>query len=83
MISKTNHDEARARLAQFAEWTGTTPPATMVDGKGEFNPDFLAYSAREGLSLDWVLLGDVRGLVMRGRVQMASPNVSGQGEASA
>ncbi len=59
--------DAMERLALFAEWTGTTPPACLTEGKGEdltFSDDLLTYANRFGLNLDWFLLGDERGLVM-------------------
>lgn len=55
------------RLFLFAEWTGTTPPARILEGEGAdrtFAPELLAYAAENGLSLDWLLLNDERGLVM-------------------
>ena len=52
------------RLALFAEWTGTEPPAAILDGDS-FAPDFLRYAHANGLSLDWVWMGDERGLVMQ------------------
>lgn len=55
---------ARERLSLFAEWTGTTPPAAILDGDS-FAADFLRYAATTGLSLDWVWLADERSLVMQ------------------
>jgi hypothetical protein len=55
------------RLALFAEWTGTTPPACIVIGEGKdrtFSDDILIYADRQGMSLDWFWLGDERSLVM-------------------
>ena len=49
---------ALERLALFAEWTGTTPPARILDGEGEertFSDDILAYADEQGMSLDWFL----------------------------
>ena len=56
--------EAKERLARFAEWTPTTPPETIKDAEGCLTDDFLAYCVENGLSLDWVLLGDAMPLVM-------------------
>lgn len=58
---------ALERLALFAEWTGTTPPARVLIDQGDgatFSDEILAYAYRNGLSLDWFWLGDERGLVM-------------------
>ena len=55
--------EVRARLAQFAEWTNTTPPVRLLDGEGEdatFSDEFLAYCEETDLSLDWVWLGSAK-----------------------
>ena len=56
--------EAKARLARFAEWTRTTPPEKIKDAEGCLTDEFLAYYVENGLSLDWVLLGDAMPLVM-------------------
>lgn len=58
---------AKERLALFAEWTGTTPPEFICEGKGKdisFTYDLLTYAACHGLNLDWFWLGDERGLVL-------------------
>lgn len=55
------------RLTLFAEWTGTTPPDTILEDQGDgwtFSTEFLAYCNANGLNLDWVWLNDERGLVM-------------------
>lgn len=59
--------DALDRLALFAEWTGTTPPETILEDQGDgwtFSTKFLRYANATGLSLDWFWLGDERGLVM-------------------
>ena len=56
--------EAKERLATFADWTQTTPPETIVDAEGCLTDEFLAYCVENGVSLDWVLLGDAMPLVM-------------------
>ena len=56
------------RLALFAEWTGTTPPETILEDQGDgwtFSTKFLRYAETTGLSLDWVWLGDEKSLVMQ------------------
>lgn len=58
---------ALERLALFAEWTGTMPPACLVIREIEglaFSEDLLVYANKQGLSLDWFWLGDERSLVM-------------------
>ena len=60
-------EKAMQRLAQFEEWTGTKCPYSITEGKGKdrtFAHDFLVYANANNLSLDWVWLGDVRGLVL-------------------
>lgn len=59
----------RDRLALFAEWTGAEqfPPSKILmrtDNCDTFSPEFLAYCLANGLSLDWVWLGDERSLVI-------------------
>lgn len=56
------------RLALFAEWTGTTPPETILEDQGDgwtFSTEFLAYCDTNGLSLDWVWLDDEKSLVLQ------------------
>lgn len=57
------------RLAMFAEWTGTQlfPIENVVEGLDDertFSTDFLRFCNENGLSLDWVWLGDERSLVI-------------------
>lgn len=53
------------RLAQFVEWTGTVAPSRLLDADGAPSDELIAYSRHEGINLDWLFAGDVRGLVMR------------------
>ncbi len=55
--------DALERLALFAEWTDTTPPAKIMAADGAFSADLLAYAVDTGLSLDWLTLGNEQGLV--------------------
>lgn len=68
MTSKTDLPAGAAeRLAQFAAWTGTTPPDCVTVGRGPdrtFSDAILRYAAEQGMSLDWWWMGDERGLVM-------------------
>lgn len=55
------------RLALFAEWTGTTPPDTILEDQGDgwtFSTEFLTFCALNGMSIDWVWLGDEKSLVL-------------------
>ncbi|MBS9717033.1 hypothetical protein ACFFUT_08605 [Pseudohalocynthiibacter aestuariivivens] len=56
-------EPAHARLKEFAEWTGTKPPETLVDDDGAPTNELLAYTRQQGLSLDWLFVGDVGCLV--------------------
>ncbi|KAA9010157.1 hypothetical protein [Histidinibacterium aquaticum] len=62
----TNNDliEARARLAQFAGWTNTEAPASLVDADGAPTDELLQYSDEQELCLDWLFAGDVRPLAL-------------------
>lgn len=46
------------RLGAFAQAMGDTPPAAIIGPKGEPTPDLMAYRAKHGLSLDWIVLGE-------------------------
>lgn len=55
----------RQRLAEFAVWTGTVPPAQLLDADGEPTDALRAYCRENGLSLDWLFAGDAQSLVMQ------------------
>ena len=57
-------DHTAVRLAQFAEWTGTEAPESLLDGDGAPTDELLDFCKSQGLSLDWLFLGDAKGLVM-------------------
>ena len=55
------------RMALFAEWTSTTPPENVLEDQGDgwtFSTEFLEFCALNGLSSDWVWLGDAKSLVL-------------------
>lgn len=59
---------AADRLALFCEWTGATPPDTIITDEGEgviFAAEFLRFAHKTGLSLDWFWMGDEKSLVMQ------------------
>lgn len=56
--------QAKDRLKAFGEWTRTEPPSELLDDTRAPTDELLCYCRAEGLSLDWLFLGDVRGLVM-------------------
>ncbi|MDF0603456.1 hypothetical protein P1J78_22245 [Psychromarinibacter sp. C21-152] len=75
---KTDMAATRERLEQFAEWTGTEAPATILDDEGAPTQELLAYARNEELCLDWLFLGDVRPLVQayrRRHEEMSWPRV--------
>lgn len=47
-----------ARLAQFARWTASTPPAVLLAPDGAPSAALLDYSRDHGLSMDWLFSGD-------------------------
>jgi len=46
------------RLGVFAQTMGDTPPAAIIGPQGEPTLDLMAYRAKHGLSLDWIVLGE-------------------------
>lgn len=57
------------RLALFAKWTGAQqfPVKSTLEaceGGNTFSDAFLHYCNKNGMSLDWVWLGDERGVVI-------------------
>ncbi|MGR3792638.1 hypothetical protein [Vannielia sp. SX4] len=60
-------DGVSERLAQFAAWTGATPPASVAEDQGDgltFSTELLQFADRTGLSLDWLWLGTPRSLIL-------------------
>lgn len=55
---QTRRAEARERLTQFEKAAGVKAPATIWDEEGNFTDEILAFAAANGLSLDWLFLGD-------------------------
>ncbi len=55
--------EARQRLAHFAETTRTKPPKSLLNERGAPTAELLSYCRQEGLSLDWLFLGDINCLL--------------------
>jgi hypothetical protein len=70
--------DALERLAQFVEWTGTVAPSRLLDGDGAPSIALLAFCIHQGLSMDWLFRGDVRGLVM-GSHRAASKHILNTG----
>ena len=59
-----------ARIGQFCEWTGVLPPVLTydeADGQILLTEDFVRWMTGNGASIDWIVLGDVRGLAVRWR----------------
>ncbi|MEM9592448.1 MAG: hypothetical protein AAF967_14140 [Pseudomonadota bacterium] len=63
-LAGSDMKKARERLQSFGEWTGTTPPKKLLNDDQSFSHELLLYCQKEGLSLDWLVFGDVKGLVM-------------------
>ncbi|MAM63867.1 hypothetical protein [Maritimibacter sp. UBA3975] len=56
--TEQRHEETRERLAQFEEMTQTKAPDTIWDEDGAPTDEILIYAKSNGLSLDWLFLGD-------------------------
>ena len=63
---------AHARLAQFAEWTNSKAPKTILDKDGAPTTKLLAYCVKEELNLDWLFIGDVKALALAERRHRAA-----------
>ncbi|KAA9006652.1 hypothetical protein [Histidinibacterium aquaticum] len=66
-MKKKDLTEVRARLEQFADWTNTTAPETILDKDGAPTDELLDYSRKEEMSLDWLFAGDVKPLALAHR----------------
>jgi hypothetical protein len=51
-------EATRARLAEFEKQTGVKAPDAVWDDDGSFTDEILVFASANGLSLDWLFLGD-------------------------
>ncbi|MEP1592883.1 hypothetical protein [Sulfitobacter sp.] len=58
-----DHIEAEARMQFYADTIGVFPPERLLSGDGSPAPELLNFCVRYGASLDWIFLGDVRGMI--------------------
>lgn len=58
-----NHTEAEARMHFYADTIGVQPPDRLLSDDGSPAPELLNFCVRYGASLDWIFLGDVRGMI--------------------
>lgn len=68
-----NYTEAEARVEFYADTIGVTPPARIVTKGRAPSPELLTFCNRYGASLDWIFLGDIRGMI-RGNYRLARRN---------
>ena len=58
-----DYDEAAKRASLYAETINVDPPSKLVDGDGAVSRELGAFCREYGASLDWIFLGDVRGMI--------------------
>ncbi|MCC1494949.1 hypothetical protein [Cognatishimia sp. F0-27] len=58
-----NYTEAEARMHFYADTIGVQPPGRLLSDDGAPAPELLNFCVRCGASLDWIFLGDVRGMI--------------------
>lgn len=58
-----DYEEADKRAALYAETIGVKPPARLIDDEGSVAQELGAFCREYGASLDWIFLGDVRGMI--------------------
>ncbi|MBL6427861.1 MAG: hypothetical protein HOY44_10080 [Maritimibacter sp.] len=56
--TEQRHKETRERLTQFEKQAGVKAPENIWDDEGGFTDEILAFAVANGLSLDWLFLGD-------------------------
>lgn len=59
----TDYTDAEARMQFYADTIGVEPPARVLAEDGAPAPELLRFCVRYGASLDWIFLGDVRGMI--------------------
>lgn len=58
-----NLTEAEARMHFYADTIGVEPPDRLLCDDRAPTPELLIFCACYGASLDWIFLGDVRGMI--------------------
>lgn len=63
-------EATKARIAQWCEWFDLTPPKLMIrKGKIYLNAELHNWADASDISLDWLFMGDVKGLARAYRAQ--------------
>ena len=60
---KLDFEKAAQRVKLYAETIGVSPPARLLCDEGAPAPELMAFCHEFGASLDWIFLGDVRGMI--------------------
>lgn len=62
-MPRTDYTEAETRAQFYADTIRVEPPARLLSQDGAPAPELLQFCVRYGASLDWIFLGDVRGMI--------------------
>ncbi|WP_299847704.1 hypothetical protein [uncultured Roseovarius sp.] len=60
---RLNFDEALERVNFYAETVGVSPPCRLLGDDGVPSTELSAFCLTYGASLDWIFLGDLRGMI--------------------
>ncbi|MDP5217124.1 hypothetical protein Q5Y75_07840 [Ruegeria sp. 2205SS24-7] len=58
-----DYEKAEARAKLYAHTIGVNSPASLVADDGAPSREVLNFCLTNGASLDWIFLGDVRGMI--------------------
>jgi hypothetical protein len=63
----------KARIAQICTWFDVAPPKMQICRKGvTLSNDLVQWASSNGVSLDWLFLGDVQGMAVAFRQKHAA-----------
>ncbi|NRA99318.1 MAG: hypothetical protein HRU32_05765 [Rhodobacteraceae bacterium] len=62
-MSKIDMYAAEARAKHYAKTIGVAPPSKLMDAERAPTDELLTFCNENGMSLDWVFLGDVAPMV--------------------
>ena len=65
-------EATKARIAQWCEWFNLTPPKLRVrKGQIYLSPELINWADASDISLNWLFMGDVKGLASAYRAQLS------------
>lgn len=62
-LPKPDFEQAWERVRLYAKTLKVTPPVRLICDEGAPAPELMAFCREYGANLDWIFMGDVRGMI--------------------